>query len=145
MHILEDDIVLKGGNALYYDRGEYRASLLSASPDLGTYKNTYMKAIAASADVLIPISLDKLIPTLEKKFLTHKEIDIVMGDFSAIELPLFYGSIYTELDAFKKLFELEATLFSKGNSSGESTEKVFIVEGKKQDIENAITFLEEHN
>lgn len=145
MDIFQDDILLKGGNALYMENGEYKASVLSSSPDLGTYKNIYMKAIAASANVFIPISLDKYIAVEREPFVAHEDIKIFMGDFSAIKLPLFYGKIYTEIDAFKYLFKLDASLFAKGGSNGKSIEKIFLVNGDEINIKNAMSFLEKHN
>lgn len=143
LEIKETDLVLKSGNTLTLKDGQYSASVLSAAKDLGTYKNVYLRAIASSADVLIPMSFDKFSP-YTNTVISHKDIDIFMGDFSVISLPLFYGRVYTEVEAFLDLFSLKASFHAKGISE-DSVLKVFLVEGDEKNILEAKDFMLNHN
>ncbi len=140
---ISSDIVVKGANALYFDGDKYSASVLSSSPNLGTYGNVYMKAIASSSEVIIPISIDKLINT--KQFYTHTDINYFMGDFSSILLPMFYGAIFTEFEALFETFSLKAEMVAKGGINAENFSKVFLVHGDIQNIERVIEFLRQYN
>lgn len=146
-NFLFNDIYLKGGNSLYYKEDKLYANVLSASPDLGTYKNIYLKAVASSSKVFIPISMDKLVyktKDLIRNF-SHKDISFYMGEFSVIELPLFYGDIFSEIEAFYELFQLKANLISKGGDNMSKINKVFVLEGTELALKEAIKFLEQNN
>lgn len=139
----KSDIVIKGANALSYANGAYHAAVAAASPEGGTYGRIYTKAACIGAEVIIPIGHEKLVPTIETD-ITQGGFDRVMGRSIAL-LPLYYGTIYTEITAFKKLFKLDARVITSGGILGAEGAVTFAIEGSMAHIESAISFLERYN
>jgi hypothetical protein len=134
--ISADDIVIKGANTLSFENGEYRAGVAVASPQGGTYGNVLLKASCIGAEVIIPVSHEKLVPKLLSNRYTQSSFDISMGLPVAL-LPLTYGDIYTEIEAFKELFNLKAEIYLAGGVDDMVGSLTFVVEGKQSDILDA--------
>ena len=137
-----DDIIIKGANALVYENGYYKAAVCVASPNGGTYARVVVRAACVGARVIIPVSLDKLVPKILNGKYQQNSFDMVMG----IPVALFqyeYGEVFTEIDAFKTLYNLEAELYTAGSLETNDKYFSFVVEGEQKDIENLQKFLEE--
>ena len=132
--INNDDIILKGANALCYkDNGKYKAAVAIASPNGGTYTNIFVKSKCVGAKVIIPISHEKLVPMLYTQY-SQNSFDVQDGLGIAL-FELDYGEIYTEIEAFKESFNLEAKLYIAGGINDMVASTTFIVEGSLQNIE----------
>jgi len=138
--VKHDDIIIKGANALSYVNGEYKASVAVGSHEGGTYLNVVMKASCVGADVLIPVSHEKLVPSLYNGVYTQDSFDISMG--SPISLFEYqYGEVFTEIDAFKELYDLDAHIYIKGGINNEKTYITFVVDGEENSIIEAKKYI----
>ncbi|NPA11930.1 MAG: hypothetical protein GXO62_06780 [Epsilonproteobacteria bacterium] len=137
--ITQDDIIIKGANALWYENGKKHAAVAVADKNGGTFGNFYIKAAARGAKVYIPVTHEKLIP-----FFTPVSVDIdaAMGNKIAM-FRFFYGEIFSEIEAFKILFGLNATVIAAGGLGENQGSVVFYLEGEK--IIEAIEFIKEIN
>ena len=142
-NITATDIVIKGANALVVKEGKYRAGVSVASSEGGTYGNIIIKASAVGAKVIIPVSHEKLVSELYNGVYTQNSFDITMG----LPIALFeydYGEIFTEIEAFKELYSLEAKLYIVGSLKDSTSYYTFIVSGEETNILSAKSFLEEN-
>ena len=138
--ITKDDIIIKGANALSYEDGEYKAAVAVASPDGGTYGNIILKASCVGSEVIIPVSHEKLVPKIYNNKYNQNSFDFSMG----LPVSLFkydYGTVFTEIDAFSELYNLDAKLYISGSIGRNSSAFSFIVEGLERDITNVMEFL----
>lgn len=60
-------------------------------------------------------------------------------------LSMVYGTIYTELDAFKELFHFDAKVIISGRIKGSEGPVTFAVEERVADIKAAVFFLKRYN
>jgi len=119
-----------------FENGEYRAGVAMVSPQGGTYGNVVLKASCVGAEVIIPISHEKLTPTLLSNRYHQNSFDISMG-LPVTLLPRTNGDIYTEIEAFKELFNLKAEIYLAGGVDDMLGSLTFVVEGKQSDIIDA--------
>ena len=131
--ISKDDIIIKGANALSFENGKYIAGVAVASPEGGTYGSVVLRASCVGAEVIIPVSHEKLVPKLLANRYTQSSFDITMG-LSVALFKLDYGRVYTEIDAFKELFGLEAEIYLSAGVDSLIGALTFIVDGDKKDI-----------
>ena len=134
-----EDIFIKGANALWYENGIKQAAVLAADKNGGTFGNFYIKAAVRGAKVIIPVGHEKLIPYY---YPASQNVDFSMGSKVAL-LRFFYGNIYTELEAFKDLFDLKSHIIAAGGILDTQGSIVFEVEGEK--IKEAIEFAKKYN
>ncbi len=130
----ENDIIVKGANAISCENGKYRAAVAVASPEGGTYGNIITKAMCVGAEVIIPVSHNKLVPKLLSGQYTQSSFDITMGlPISLIEYQ--YGEIYTEIDAFREIFNIDAEIYLSGDINSMESAMIFVIKGAKNNIE----------
>lgn len=139
----EDDILIKGANALSYEDNEYNVAVSSASSTNGTYGRMYTKSIEVGAEVIIPIGHEKMVPSIQKN-IRRGDFDVIMGRDIAL-LPMSYGKIYTEIDAFKELFNLDTLVVSSGGILGSEGAVTFSLDGDLENLTQAVTFLQQYN
>jgi hypothetical protein len=132
------DTLLKGANALWYENGKKRAAVAAADENGGTYGNVYLKAAARGAKVVIPVTHEKLIPFYEE---ATQNVEYSRGLKIAM-LEFFYGEVFSEMEAFKELFELSAKVIASGGILGNEGSVVFQIEGDEKSCENAFKFVE---
>jgi len=137
--INEKDIFIKGANALWYENNKKYAAVLAADKNGGTFGNFYIKAACRGAKVIIPVTHEKLIPFY---YPATQNVDFAMGSKVAL-LRLFYGEIYTEIEAFKDLFNLSAKIIASGGILDTQGALVMEVEGEK--IKEAMDFVTKYN
>jgi len=129
----KDDIIIKGANALSYEDGECKAAVAVASPDGGTYGKIIVKAACVGGEVIIPVTHEKLVPKIYNNKYNQNSFDISMG----LPISLFkyeYGTVFTEIDAFRELYNLDAKLYISGGIDRNNSAFSFIVEGLETDI-----------
>ena len=133
------DIFIKGANALWYENNKKEAAVLAADRNGGTYGNFYIKAASRGAKIIIPVGHEKLIPNY---YPTTQDVDISMGSKVAL-LRFFNGEVYTEIEAFKDLFDLNANIIAAGGILDTQGAVVFEVSGEK--IKEAVDFAYKYN
>jgi hypothetical protein len=126
--IEKEDYFIKGANALWYENNNKFAAVAVADKKGGTYGNFYIKAAAIGANVIIPVTHEKLIPSYEP---ATQNVDIAMGNKIAM-FRFFYGEIFTEIEAFSILFGADAKIIASGGILGSEGSLVFIVEGERE-------------
>ena len=122
-----DDYFIKGANALWYENGVKHAAVAAADENGGTFGNFYIKAACRGAKVIIPVTHEKLIPFYHP---STQNVDLAMGSKIAM-LRFFYGEVYTEIEAFRDLFCVEAKVIAAGGIAGNEGSIVYEIEGKK--------------
>ena len=136
--IEKDDYFIKGANALWYENSKKHAAVAAADDKGGTYGNFYVKAACRGAKVIIPVNHEKLIPFYVP---STQDVDFAMGSKIAM-LRFFYGEVYTEIEAFRDLFGLNAKIVASGGILGNEGSVVVEVEG--EDVKEAFEFVEKH-
>jgi len=137
--IEREDYFIKGANALWYENGEKKAAVCAADKKGGTYGNFYIKAAIQGAKVIIPIGHEKLIPFFKE---TSQNVDFAMGSKIAM-LRFFYGKVFSEIEAFKVLFDLEACVICAGGILDSKGAIGFEIKGDR--VKEAIEFIEKYN
>ncbi len=137
--IKSEDIFIKGANALWYENNIKQAAVLAADKNGGTFGNFYIKAAVRGSKVLIPVGHEKLIPFY---YPATQNVDYSMGSKVAL-LRFFYGDVYTEIEAFRDLFDLKANIIASGGILDTQGAVIFEVEGEK--IKEAIEFAKKYN
>ena len=133
------DVFIKGANALWYENGIKQAAVLAADKNGGTFGNLYIKAAARGAEIIIPVGHEKLIPFY---YPATQNVDYATGNKVAL-LRFFTGIVYTEIEAFKDLFELKANIIASGGVLDTQGAVVFEVEGEK--VKEALAFSFKYN
>jgi hypothetical protein len=138
-NIRSNDYFIKGANALWYENNKKHAAVCAADKNGGTYGNFYIKAASRGAKVIIPVGHEKLIPYFKE---TSQNVDFALGSKIAM-LRFFYGKIFTEIEAFKVLFDLKAEVICAGGIFDSKGAVGFEIEGSK--VKEAIEFIEKYN
>jgi len=137
--IKSEDIFVKGANALWYEDKIKYAGVLAADKNGGTFGNFYIKAAVRGANIIIPVGHEKLIPFY---YPATQNVDFSMGSKVAL-LRFFNGVVYTEIEAFRDLFDLEANIIAAGGILDTQGAVVFEVEGEK--VKEAMDFAYRYN
>ena len=138
-NIKEDDIFIKGANALWYENNKKYAAVLAADENGGTFGNFYIKAATRGSDILIPVGHEKLIPFY---YPATQNVDFSMGNKVAL-LKFFRGDVYTEIEAFRDLFNLKAFVIASGGILDTKGAVIFEVEGER--AKEALDFANKYN
>jgi hypothetical protein len=132
-------VLVKGANALWYENGKKHAAVAAADPAGGTYGNFYIKAVCAGAQVIIPVTHEKLIPYFVE---TSQNVDSSTGAKIAM-LRFFSGEVFSEIEAFKILFGLEAEVILAGGIDDCSGAVGFLLKGGN--VNDALEFAAKYN
>lgn len=135
------DVLLKGGNAL---DAEGNIGVLMASPTGGTMGQFYMAMKARGLQMIFPIGLEKMIPSvpLAARYGGIANLGMTVGAAVGIAC-IPDGRAFTELEAIKVLFDLKAVHVASGGWGGAEGAVTLIVEGKEGDVKKCIRFIEE--
>jgi hypothetical protein len=137
--INENDYFIKGANALWYENNKKYAAVCAADKNGGTYGNFYVKAAGRGARVIIPVGHEKLIPYFKE---ASQNVDFSTGSKIAM-LRFFYGEVFTEIEAFKVLFNLKAEVICAGGIFDSKGAVGFEIEG--ENVKEAVKFIEKYN
>lgn len=140
--INNDDIVIKGANALSYENGKYKAAVAVASLNGGTYGDVVVNASIVGAKVIIPVTHEKLVPTLLSGIYHQDSFDFV-EDIAVALVEYRYGQIYTEIDALMDTFSLKAQIYLSGGIKTNNRSLTFVVNGSRGDIDNLLKWKED--
>ena len=138
-NIKEDDIFIKGANALWYENNKKYAAVLAADKNGGTFGNFYIKAATRGSKIIIPVGHEKLIPYY---YPATQNVDFSMGNKVAL-LKFFRGNVYTEIEAFRDLFNLKAFVIASGGILDTKGAVIFEVEGER--AKEALDFANKYN
>jgi len=131
------DIIIKSGNVLGVDG---KAASLMATPDGGEFGKCLPYIYASGIDLIIPMTVNKSlhvdIDTLSA-MLGVKRIQAEWAYGLTVGMMPLPGKVITEIDAFKKLANVDALPLSSGAfGSGEGTVSI-VIEGGKNDVKRA--------
>ncbi|MEG3638925.1 hypothetical protein [Magnetococcus sp. PR-3] len=137
------DIYIKGANALDV---EGNVGILMGSPTGGTIGAAYTILLARGAELIVPVSLEKLIPGsvfAAAGLLGQQRIDRVMGDPVGM-MPIHHlnATVVTEITACALLYRLKATAVSAGGVEDCRGGVTLHVEGHEADIEQLWLYLQ---
>jgi len=138
-NITSSDIFIKGANALWYENTQKQAAVAAADPNGGTYGNFYIKAVCRGSEIIIPVGHEKLIPYFVE---TDQNVDFTTGNKIAM-LKIFKGNIFTEIEAFRILFNLKAKVILAGGLEDCNGAVGFLVEG--ENVKDAVEFAKKYN
>ena len=135
------DVFLKGANALNYEEG--LAGLLIGHPTGGTIGAAIGTLTARRVRLIIPIGLEKQVPynLIDASYLLGPSEDERPKNFPAL-WPL-YGDVFTEVEAFRELFDVEAYPVAAGGLAGCEGALRFCLHGDKRAVSDALKAIEE--
>jgi hypothetical protein len=135
------DILLKGANAIDH---QGNVGVLMASPAGGTMGQFYMAMKARGLEIIYPVGLEKMIPSVELAaqfggtLTLGKTIGARVGMACVAD-----GIAFTELDAIESLFEVDAVHFASGGWGGAEGCVTLVVEGPDAEVKKCIKFIEQ--
>ena len=129
------DVVIKGGNALDIDGV---VGVMLASDTGGTIGQVMGIAKARGVSLILPISLEKLVPFPIHEVSTKTgiyEMDLSIGIPVGI-MPVS-GDVITEIEAFDILMEVDAFPMGSGGLGGAEGSQTFLLEGSSDGVKKA--------
>jgi len=135
------DILLKGGNAL---DSEGNVGVCMASPTGGTMGQFYMAMKARGLEIIYPIGLEKMIPSVEAaaQFGGTQRLGKSIGARVGMAC-VADGRVFTELDALETLFGIYAVHFASGGWGGAEGCVTLAVEGPEAKVNKCLKFIEQ--
>lgn len=134
------DVLLKGGNAVDPDG---RVGVAMASPVGGTMGQFYMAAKAQGVQVVCPVGLEKLIPSVEDaarfggRLVLGRTIGARVGMACVAD-----AEVVTEIEAVSILSGLGAVHFASGGYGGCEGSTTFVVEGEEGRVNGCLDLVE---
>jgi hypothetical protein len=135
------DILLKGANAIDH---QGNVGVVMANPVGGTMGQFYMAMKARGLEILYPVGLEKMIPSVELAaqfggtLALGKTIGARVGMVCVAD-----GIAFTELDAIESLFEVDAVHFASGGWGGAEGCVTLIADGPDAEVKKCIKFIEQ--
>jgi len=135
------DIMLKGANALDPNGN---VGVLMANPSGGTMGQFYMALKARGLEMIYPVGLEKMIPSIEIAaryggvMTLGKTIGARVGMVCVAD-----GTIFTEIEAIESLFDIEAVHFASGGWGGAEGSVTLVVEGPDAKVSKCMKFIEQ--
>ncbi len=134
-----NDVFFKGANAV--DAwGE--AGVLCASADAGTIGYAMMSLIARDANLIVPVGLEKMIPSVEDALSVTGVYNYKYSTGSPVVLvPLVKAKVITEIQALAILFSVGATMVGAGGIGGSEGTVALIIEGDEAGVDKAFDLI----
>lgn len=129
------DVYIKGANAI---DPHGNTAILMASPVGGTIGAALFILNARGGELIIPVSLQKLIPSIPAVGgkLGQGKVDRVMGTkVGYMPIMAEYATVVTEITALKSLYNLEATMIASGGVDDSQGAVSFHVAGEASAID----------
>jgi len=133
-----DDVFVKGANA--FDANG-NAGVLVANPLGGTVGGSFGVLAARGCMLLVPVGHEKMIPscTAAARVMGINRLDYSLGQRCGLALlPAGFARIYTEIDALKTLFGVEATIVAAGGVSGSEGSIMVAIDGPNDAVKDAL-------
>lgn len=140
-HLGPGDVLLKGANAI---DGDGNIGVAMASPVGGTMGQFYMAMKARGLDIIYPVGLEKMIPSVElaAQFGGNMILDKTIGaKVGMVCIP--DGRAFTEIDAIETLFDIGAVHFASGGWGGAEGCVTIVVAGSDAGVKKCIKFIEQ--
>jgi hypothetical protein len=133
------DVLIKGANALDVSGV---AGVLMASEVGGTIGKVMGILAARGAHLIIPVGLEKLIPSVDTavEMLGIGRIDDALGKKVGM-MPLTFGRVITELDALDILFGVKAVHVASGGILGSEGAVTIAIEGDTKPVDKALDLI----
>ena len=131
-----EDIYVKGVNIL---DPEGNAGVLLAERKGGSLGLVLKQQKAKKFKIIIPVGIEKRIGIpLSKAIETARDVQIAQG----IPCGLWHlrGALVTEIEAFRALFDVEATPVSAGGLCGAEGAVTWVLQGDEKNVQNAFDF-----
>lgn len=135
------DILLKGASAIDH---KGNVGVIMASPAGGTMGQFYMAMKARGLEIIYPVGLEKMIPSVELAaqyggtLTLGKTIGARVGMACVSD-----GIAFTEIDAIESLFDVEAVHFASGGWGGAEGCVTLVVDGPDAQVNKCIKFIEQ--
>ena len=129
------DVIIKGANAL---DPKGIAGIYLHDPFGGTIRMGIGPAMARGVELIIPVGLEKLIPTPIEKFANEigkGRVEQWIGMNFGI-MPIM-GNVVTEIEAFRILTGVEATIIGGGGVNGAEGAYHFLLKGDIKSVKDA--------
>lgn len=128
-----NDVFIKGANAVDH---EGNAGVLAANPQGGTVGAFWGLVTARGAHLICPVGLEKLIPSVDEACNESGQQRFIhsMGLPVAL-MPISGAKVFTEIQAIKQLFDLEAAHIASGGIMGSEGSVVLSVKGSSDKID----------
>lgn len=126
------DVFIKGANAVDHTGN---VGVLAANPAGGTVGAFWAKTLVRGANIICPVGLEKLVPSVEKACYAcgQGRWDYCMGHRVGL-LPMAGARVVTEIEAMKVLFDLKAIHIASGGVLGSEGSVTLAVMGKDDDV-----------
>jgi hypothetical protein len=133
------DVFIKGGNAVD-PTGE--AAVLAGDWEAGTVGYSLPILLARSAHLIVPIGLEKLIPSVA---LAVPKCGVLRPKYSTglscALIPLVNGKVVTEVQSFAIMSGVKATHVASGGFGGSEGAVILVLEGEEAAIEGAFNLV----
>jgi len=133
------DVLIKGANAI---DAAGNAGILLGGVGGGTIGKAYGYLRVAGSKLIIPVSLEKMIPSVKEAAIHSGQADI---DYSiGVKCGLFMisdGYIFTELEAIKQLFNLQAIPIAAGGIKDCQGSITLLVKGDEIDVKKCYEYI----
>ncbi len=133
------DVFIKGANAV----DPYgNAGILIASPVGGTIGGAYSILVSRKANLIVPVGLEKLIPSVVEAAEVGGmyDFDLTMGMRCSL-WTLTDAIVITEIAALQILFDVTAVHFSSGGSGDSSGAVTLAITGEEEKVKKAFSYL----
>jgi hypothetical protein len=135
------DVFIKGANAIDMDG---TCGVMLASETGGTVANVLGIIKARGVHLIIPVTLDKLIPGSVNDL--SNRMGIYTTDYSTgipVGVMPVSGEAITEIEAFDFLFGVEAEMVGSGDFGSSGNPRMFLLEGTPENVEKAVKMVED--
>jgi hypothetical protein len=131
-----EDVLIKGGNAV---DAEGVVGVLMASREGGTIGRTLGIVKARGANLIMPIGLEKLIPSVSEaaRYLGQDRIGVSTGERAGL-MPVVGAEVISELQALKLLAGVKAVMVASGGWGDSQGSVTLSVSGQPPLVERAI-------
>ncbi|MFP4456371.1 MAG: hypothetical protein ACLFPS_01805 [Clostridia bacterium] len=135
----KEDLFIKGANGfdLYG-----RAGIMVAGAGGGTIGKSYGHIVSAGSTLIIPVGMEKLVPSLEdvNLYTGIDSIDYSIGKKSGVFV-ISDANIFTELEALRTLFDVEANAIAAGGINESLGSTTFIIKGNDEQVLECLDFI----
>jgi len=135
-----ESVFVKGANAVDPDRN---VGVFVANPAGGTIGWSYGILSARGCHLIVPVGLEKLVPSVRAAArLCGQETYYYCQGIRIGMMPIMNATVVTEIEAFRILFDLEATHVGGGGTNASQGSVVVVVEGEREKVDRAIALVD---
>jgi len=137
------DVLIKGANAL--DSNGITGVFIGRLPitEGGTIGLSLGTVVGRGVNFIIPVGLEKLIPTPIREVVTQlndKEVSLAMG--LTVNVMPTMGKVVTEIEAFKILTGVETVNIGAGGVGGAEGARIFLLKGDEETVKKAFNLVQ---